>query len=98
MNTYKELIKFIKDYINSAYNVKQTIAFCDQYMEAFDNIRESSLNLPSDKFYELLDDIYMECDAFEPNNLIREGDIHCIDEQQLRERIQKYLFSILNLY
>ncbi len=45
--------------------------------------------------FELLDDINMICDSFEPKEAIRAGDSYCIDEETLRQKVHDIYTKII---
>ena len=92
---YVEPMEFVKKWYKAAtLEQEETECFCNQYMDMFDKVKGIVRGLPADKTYSLMDNIYMECDLYEPEISIRKADRHCIDEQQLHQRIGKYLSSL----
>ena len=89
---YVESMEFVKKwYKSTTLDREETERFCNQYMDMFDEVRVIIRGLPADKTYSLMDNIYMECDMYEPEISIRKADRHCIDEQQLHQRIGRHL-------
>ena len=90
-----ESMEFVKKWYKSAtLDREETERFCNQYMDMFDEVKGIVRGLPLDRVYELLDDIYIECDLYEPDIAIRKAEPYYFDEQQLHQRIGKYLSSL----
>ena len=92
---YIESIELAKKWYKAAtLDREETERFCNRYMDMFDEVKEIVYDLPVDRVYELLADIYMECDLYEPEIAIRKAEPYYFDEQQLHQRIGKYLSSL----
>lgn len=89
---YIESIELAKKWYKTAtLDREETERFCNRYMDMFDEVKEIVYDLPVDRVYELLADIYMECDLYEPEIAIREAEPNYFDEQQLHQRIGRHL-------
>ncbi len=71
-------------------------AFRNQYEMIFDTFRSELIDETGTERYELLDDIYMLFDLYEPDKRIREQESFCIDETELIRRIKSIYESSLS--
>lgn len=99
MIKYNKILDLVRDYINGNINKEISQKFCDEFMDMFYAERDVLEKEVSKEVYEILDDLNLVCDSYEPNAQIREMDRYCIDEISLRNRVvelYKKTMRILN--
>jgi hypothetical protein len=85
---YEKLIQIINHYINKELSKDEISAFKNQFEVIYSNFSdELEKEIEVEKF-EILDSIYLYFDSYEPNELIRDEDPYCINENDLIEKIK----------
>lgn len=85
--SYKKLTVIIKEFIESDSYAEVAETFCNNYMDTYFDERDNLESEVDKHTLELLDDINMFCDSYEPNKAIRASDSYCIDEETLRKKV-----------
>lgn len=79
----EKLVELSKYYTNQPRNKDELIAFCNQYDVIYSNFTSELEQECSSEMFELLDSIFVLCDAFEPNEEIKGNEPYCIGEEEL---------------
>ena len=94
---YQKVLNLLNEYMQKERDADQTERFCNQYMDIFFKNSDELESEVSQLIFERLDDINLVYDSYEKNPEIRKDDIHCIDENELRKRINN-LIKMLNTF
>lgn len=84
---YKKLMIIIERYINNDPSMEVSQKFCDEFMDMFFTVQDDLEQEVDQDIYEKFDDLNLVCDAYEPNEKIREMDKYCIDEVALKNKV-----------
>lgn len=86
---FEKIEGLILHYICKENSKEEISEFQKQFEVLFDYFREELVDEIGTEKYELLDDIYLAFDQYEPNEIIREEENYCIDEFTLIRKIKK---------
>ncbi len=90
----EKLIELSRYYTNQVRSKDELMAFCNQYDVIYSNFTNELENECSNELFELLDDIFILCDSYEPNDDIRQGEPYCIGEDELQNEVISVLDKI----
>lgn len=86
---YEKLDKLFTHYLYKENSKDEISAFRNQFEVIFSFFRDEIEDEVGTTNYELLDDIYMAFDSYEPDENIRACDKYCIGEAELMDKIRK---------
>lgn len=86
---FEKISELFSHYLSKEISKDEISSFQAQFELLFDSFRDEIENEIGKVNYELLDDIYMAFDSYEPDENIRVDDKHCIDEAELLDKIRE---------
>lgn len=88
---FEHMLETIKHFISNETTTADCERFTEYYMDRFYDLTDLLESEVPKQIFEILDDINLICDAYEPHIGIRNNDKHCIDESQLKEKVSERL-------
>lgn len=81
-----KIIKEIKDYLSYQSSVS---SFIEKFESLFYDSQDELLKEIDENYFNLLDEIYMSVNYFEPNELIRKESKNYLSEEQIRSMLNE---------
>lgn len=91
---YEKIETLLLHYLYKENLKEEIIEFRNQFEAIFDCFRNELRKEVGTKKYELLDEIYMFFDSYEPNEEIRAYEKYCIDEVTLMQKIKMFYIKL----
>ncbi len=92
---FDKIKKLFSYYLYKENTEEEIVEFRIQYEVIFDCFRQEIIDEIGTKKYEILDDIYMIFDSYEPDEKIRINEGYCINETTLMYRVKELYEKIL---
>lgn len=86
---FEKLQKLFSHYLYKENSEEEIAEFQKQFEVIFDTFRQELRAEVGEIKYEMLDQIYMLFDSYEPSEDIRINDKYCIDQKTLMAKIEK---------
>ncbi len=94
MKNYTRIMNLIYEFLRAPCERDIAEAFCNEYMDMFNEVFEDLQKKLSATIYNSLDEINWICDSYEKDETIRATDNYCIDENMLRNKINNAMDKI----
>lgn len=89
MNAYKNIINIVDEFLHKKNDAKESEAFSELFMDMFFDFNDELYKeLPRNQ-YDILSDMNYACDLYEKCPAIREAETFCLDEEKLKNKIEK---------
>ncbi len=90
----EKLVELSKYYMNQIRCKDELIAFCNQYDVIYSNFTSELEQECTSELFKLFDIVFMLCDSYEPDRVIRQNEPYCIGEEELQKKVYDILKKI----
>lgn len=93
---FEKINNLLTFYLQKNVSKEDVVEFQTYFEVIFSSFRDEIENEVGIENYEVLDEMYLIFDAYEPDENIRSSDNHCLDEQAVISKIRE-MYKKLNI-